>query len=139
MFPRRTMRNIGVITLDALYDLEDAVSTPTDASIGFRLNSDGNIETQTGTGAAWVSVGTWKAAGDVAANYESLATLNSGSVSSGTTGSRQAQDTTRTWTRVRTNNADGSDVADLTIAIYPIGALSPSDSASVVLTATVVV
>lgn len=131
MFPRRSMRNIGVISVAAIDNLIDSETTPTDASVAIRFNTNGNIETYTTIAAVYATIGTWRSANDLTANYEILATLNSGSVTSGTTGSRVALTTSPAWVRTRTNNVAGSDTANITFAIYPIGALSPADSKTI--------
>lgn len=139
MFPRRSMRNIGVISVAVIDDLTDSEPSPTDASVSIRFNTNGDIETYTTIAAVYATIGTWKASGDVTANYEILATLNSGSVTSGTTGTRVALTTSPAWVRTRTNNADGTDIANITFAIYPVGALSPAASKTINLTSDVVV
>lgn len=137
MFARKSARNIGVITLATGYIVYDPVTTPTNSSAGIRLNSDGNIETQTGDGAAWVSVGTWKASGDIAANYQSYATVTAGTLSTGNNTTLETLSSTRTWTRTRTSDVPGSDTVEFTLAIFPIGGLSALDTANVTLEAEV--
>ena len=69
------------------------------------------------------------------ANYEVRATLLSGSVSSGSTGSWLSLGTTRSWTRDRASN--GSASCGLLIEIRRTSDLSVVASASITLTATV--
>lgn len=138
MFARKSARNIGTISLTAVGDaLIDTEATPTDASVAIRFNTNGDIETYSTIAGVYATVGTWKASGDITANYEMLATLNSGSVTSGTTGSNVALTTSPAWVRTRTSDVPGSDSANITFAIYPVGALSPSASKTLIMTSEV--
>lgn len=82
----------------------------------YELTNAGDVrETE---GGATNDVGDWIAPKDSFANYEVRATLNTGSVDSGTTGSWLNLGTTRTWSVTdATAGAGGTKDADLTIEI----------------------
>lgn len=85
----------------------------------YTLEADGDIITATTAGGS-VDAGDWispKAA--AGGNYEVRATVVSGSVSSGTTGSWLALSSDRTWTRSRVTS--GTDTVVLTIEIRRTG------------------
>jgi hypothetical protein len=108
--------------------------SPTDSTAGYQLNSSG-AEQELNQGVAstfntWVLTGT-------AANYDVFATLNSGTLFSGTTGTWLNLATTRSWQVQRTNNAAGTNSASLTIQIRPAGGGATLDTANVTLNATV--
>ncbi len=85
----------------------------------YTLEADGDIITAT-TGGGSVDAGDWIAPkGAAGGNYEVMATVVSGSVSSGTTGSWLALSSDRTWTRSRATS--GSDTVVLTIEIRRTG------------------
>jgi hypothetical protein len=72
--------------------------SPTNAAAVYTLQNDGDIEATTGTNTI-SDVGDWINPRGAAGNtYEARATVTSGSLSSGTTGSWLALGTTRTWT-----------------------------------------
>lgn len=137
MFPRRTMRNIGVISVSAIGDLYDGEATPTDASVAIRFNTNGNIETYTNIAGVYATIGTWRSANDLTANYTIYATLNSGSVTSGTTGSQVALTGSPAWVRTRTNDVAGADSANITFAIWPVGGSSAYASKTITMTSEV--
>lgn len=93
----------------------------------YKVASDGKVYTNVGpSDVLWE---TWRLSG-ASADYEVRATLTSGSVSSGTTGSWLALSTTREWTRGPTI---GFSHANLTIEIRLTGG-ALLDSAEVSLT-----
>lgn len=82
------------------------VVSPTAATAGYQLESDGDVGARgNGTGGAYADIGDWitpKAA--AGATYECRVTLVSGTLSSGTTGTWLALSTTRTWTVAATSS-----------------------------------
>lgn len=124
------------ITLAPTYTVSDTTVSPTNASAQFQLQSDGDVAriTVTTGGGGTVDVGDWitpiSAAG---ANYEVRATVNSGSLSSGTTGSWLALSSTRTWAREQTTV--GSSACELLIEIRNASTTVVMDSSTVTLQA----
>lgn len=85
----------------------------------YTLEADGDIITATTAGGS-TDAGDWIAPKAAAGgNYEVKATIVSGSVSSGTTGSWLALSSDRTWTRSRVTT--GTDTLVLTIEIRRTG------------------
>lgn len=87
-----------------------------DATVGVEVNADGYFkENESIIGSeSYPNLFQWKLQG-AAGDYEVRATLDSGTLTSGTTGSWLACSTTRTWVRTRT--ANGTSSAQLTIEI----------------------
>lgn len=90
----------------AVVTLSDAnighiVAAPATATAGYQLELDGDIAANgDGTGGSFVDVGDWiSPKGAAGAAYECRASIVSGTLSSGTTGSWLALSSTRTWTR----------------------------------------
>lgn len=106
------------VSLSPTYTVSDLTISPTNASASFSLENDGDVAriTVTTGGGGTVDVGDWitprSAAG---AAYEARATVNSGSLSSGTTGSWLALSSTRTWTLNQTSV--GTTTCELTVEI----------------------
>lgn len=114
-----TLREVFLtqVELAASYDYSQAVDNPTDASAGFRLASTGDIlgaETSNISPSFLIDEGDWLVSG-AASDYEVRATLDSGALTSGTTGSWLALSTTRTWYCAQ--GGIGTKTADLTIEI----------------------
>lgn len=109
-----------------------SVADPSDASTAYFLNSTGS---EASLPAGQVS-NTWLLSG-IASDYEVRATLTSGSLTSGTTGTWLSLGTSRSWTRDR--NTAGVSQAVMTIEIRNATTLVVLDSASVTLTAEVVI
>ena len=79
--------------------IEHDTAAPTVATAGYRLTSTGKAQkTGNGTSGAYADIADWVIPTSVAANYECRATVVSGSLSSGTTGSWLALTADRTWT-----------------------------------------
>jgi hypothetical protein len=75
--------------------VSDDQASPTTATASYSLRNDGFVAHKgVSTGALWVSPGTG------APNYECMATVTSGSLSSGTSGSWLPLTSTQTWSRV---------------------------------------
>lgn len=114
--------------------LQSITISPTDSTSGYQLNSSGAEQEITTFGTS--TFNTWLLSG-AASSYEVFATLNSGTLTSGTTGAWLNLGSTRSWTVTRTNNAAGTNSASLTIQIRPAGGGAVLDSAGVNLNATV--
>jgi hypothetical protein len=76
--------------------------------------------------------------GGLSSGYEARATLNSGTLSSGTTGAWLVLSTTRSWSCAATRGSTGSSsqTANLTIEIRSVATGLVLDSATITLTAT---
>lgn len=120
--------------------LTDTQANPTQAEVGFRLATDGKIYQRTSFGGAYSEIVglEWLFPHDAseADRYECFANLDSGSVSTGTTGSWLALSSNQDWTRVRSSN--GTSAAQLTISIRLVGTANALASAIITLTATMV-
>lgn len=109
-----------------------ATTSPTNATVQYQLTNAGvtNTINQGGT----TSQGNWVTpAGAAGANYEVRASIVSGSLTSGTTGSWLALSSTRTW--ALTQSSIGSSTCVLTIEIRNATSLAVLDSATITLTA----
>lgn len=103
------------VSLDALNNIDD-VQVLADAQAALTIENDGDIVETTNTLGAQ-DVGDWIAPKSAAgANYEVRCTVNSGSLSSGTTGSWLSLGTSRSWV-VAVSSGGGSATANVTIEI----------------------
>lgn len=124
------------VSLSPTYNVNDVTVSPTNASASFSLENDGDIAriTVSTGGGGTVDVGDWitprSAAG---ADYECFVTVDSGALSSGTTGSWLALNTTRTWTLDQTSLGTSTCVFGLQIRRASTG--SVLDSTTVTLEA----
>lgn len=110
-------------------------TSPTDADAGYRLsNTGGAFELK--NGAATAISGEWLSAGS-ASDYEVRATLSSGTLSSGTTGSWLNLGTTREWHTIRTDNTSGDTDGVLLIEIRLAATGTVVTSATITLRARV--
>lgn len=91
------------------------------ATSGYRLTSGGQIEENEQN--TYTSLGFWIAPTSQAGNYEVYATLTSGALSSGTTGSWLALSTSREWSCFA--GAGNIEQATITIEIRRIGTTTP--------------
>lgn len=118
-------------------------TSPADAKGGFRLGTDGKIyqaRSHVSSGAYVEITGLqWLDPHDAthADAYECFATLDSGTLTAGTTGSWLALSSDRDWERERTDNALGTDTATITIQIRRVGYTEVLASAQIVLSAEV--
>lgn len=115
-------------------------TSPTDCEAGFELGTDGKIYKTDLNGVYAEVVGVqWLDPKDAleADRYECLATVTSGSLTSGTAGSWLALTSARRWTKVRTNDAAGTDSCAFTLAIRQIGTANNLASATITLDAEV--
>jgi hypothetical protein len=89
-----------IVRLPAAAAPQHIVAAPATATAGYQLESDGDIgQRDQSSGGLYTDVGDWIAPkGMAGAAYECQATLVSGTLSSGTTGSWLALNVTRTWT-----------------------------------------
>lgn len=121
MSVRMVLRALGVGDIVTLDDINEnhAVSSPTNAQVGVRFETDGDITVQTASGAFSTDIGNWLVPLTNVALYSIKATVNSGTTSAGsdTTGSFLALTSDRTWTKTRTSDVAGSDVVELLIEI----------------------
>lgn len=109
--------------------------SPGDATIRLHISSDGNVYTQVNNGANNLEYA-WRLSGASSA-YDIFATLDSGTLSEGTTGSWLNLGTTRAWAVTRTSNLAGSDAATITLQIRDASTLAVLDTAVITLTAVV--
>lgn len=108
----------------------DSQLSPADASATYALTSTG-LETATNqTDSTWLLSG-------VASDYDCRATVVSGTLTSGTTGTWMNLGTTRSWNVARTSNIAGLNEAVLTIEIGLAGAGAALVSVNVAITAEV--
>lgn len=92
--------------------------SPNDATAGIQLNASGAFQRNVNN--VFTNPYNWLLTGS-AADYEAVATLNSGTLTSGTIGSAVNLGTTRSWFVQRTANAAGVDSANITVIIRPAG------------------
>ena len=124
--------------------VNDITVTPADCTAGFRLGADGKkyITNATGSG-TFIDAGgnEWLFPNDAleADLYECFATVTSGSLTSGTAGSWLALTSNRDWTKVRTNDAAGTDTCIFTLDIRLIGTSTVLATATITLNAEVTV
>jgi hypothetical protein len=112
-------------------------ANPADSFAGYRLNSAGTVHKAEGSTLSFgASLSTWLLGG-AASDYEVRATVNSGSLSTGTAATWQALSTTREWSRSRSVNTAGVDTVNLTIEIRLASSGTVIATCTVVLTAEV--
>lgn len=90
----------GVKTLVQLQGagLADIDVSPDNASVGYRLNSDGNEQSYQGDGASYTTIALWLLLGS-AGDYECRLVVNSGDAPAGSaTNTWLSLSTTRAWT-----------------------------------------
>ncbi len=110
---------------------------PATAGAGYQLTSGGLEQSGIGTASSipYSTIGDWVTPTANANLYEVRATLNSGAVSSGPTGSWLALTSTRTWTVTR--SVIGTSNANLTIEVRRVSDSVVVGSALVDLTAEI--
>jgi hypothetical protein len=111
--------------------------SPNDAYARYQLDSDGKVYEYTGTtaGTPTTFIENWVDPTSEASNYECFATLNSGSLQTGTTGSWLALTSDRMWGVAVTGI--GTQTANLTIDIREVGTATNLASATISLEASV--
>jgi len=97
------------------------------ASTGYRLTSGGQADGLVNV--TWSNLEQWCTPTSAASDYEVLATVVTGSLSSGTTGSWLALSSTQTWTR--TASVGTSQLCSFTVQIRKIGTSTVLDSATI--------
>lgn len=113
--------------------VDDVTVSPTNASATYQLTNAGVINQITVSGGT-TSPGNWIfPAAAAGANYEVRATVNSGALTSGTTGSWTALSSTQAWVRQQTSI--GTSSCNLTIEIRHATTLVVLDTASITLNA----
>ena len=123
------------VTVVGATEVDGPRLSPIDSYAGYRLTSSGNEQSGVGTsGPAYSTIQTWLKSG-ANSDYEVRATLNSGAVQSGTTGSWLALTSDRAWECIVTGL--GTATANLTIEVRDDTTLEVLDSATVDLTAEV--
>ena len=115
--------------------LTDLTIDPSICIVSYQLTSAGvanAITTSSGTGAIenWVTP-----TGAAGANYETRATVNTGTLSSGTTGAWTALSSTQTWTVTR--STVGTKNCNITVEIRLTSTGAVLDSATIDLSANV--
>lgn len=109
--------------------VEDSQTYPTPCSVWFELESDGDTETSFGF------VDDWLVGSTTGSDWECRATILSGSLSSGTTGSWLALSSDRRWTVSRSSL--GTSSCSFTLEIGRVGTSTALKSATIQLSATV--
>lgn len=97
----------------------------------YTLSSTGDINQTVNTNTT--DIGDWITPKSAAANYECFATLSSGTLSSGTTGSWLALTSSRSWTRNQSTN--GTSTAVIVVQIRKTGTSTVLDTATITLEA----
>ena len=95
--------------------------TPSSATNGYRLNSNGKVYTQSPSG-TFNYIEDWVTPNGAASNYECYVTVTSGTLSSGTSGSWVALSATADWTVLRTSIG----IKSCTFTISPSFSMSSS-------------
>ena len=98
------------------------------ATVGYTIDADGNVYDQSS-----VLLEQWCAPAALSGDYEVRATISSGTLTSGTTGSWLALSTDRTWSKTVESPATGTCV--FTVEIRRIGTTTTLDSATISITA----
>jgi hypothetical protein len=114
----------AIIAFDS-YTLSDFQLDPNDAICYYRINSNGNVY-GTSVGIPFDLLEQWATPTSIASQYEVYATLNTGSLSGGTTGSWLSLGTTQDWWVERTSI--GSKVANMTMEVRKIGTSTVLDT-----------
>jgi hypothetical protein len=104
------------------------------ASAGYQLASTGIVNSLTNVGGT-VALGNWVVPNSSASKYQSFATLNSGTLASGTTGVWEALSSSRTWTKTRAAGVPGISSANITVTIRDAATSTNITSAIIILQA----
>lgn len=124
-------RGSGVFVSISNESITDEQVSPTSATAYYELQSDGDIDSNQGALADWLN-------GSVTgSDYECRATLVTGTLSSGTTGSWLALSSDRRWTVTRASL--GAKSCTITVEIRDAATQTLQDTAEISLTATVTV
>lgn len=109
--------------------------SPADATARFHVSSDGNVYFQPNNGSNELLYA-WRLSG-ASADYDIFATLNSGTLLEGTTGSWLNLASTRAWAVQRTSNLAGNNDVSITLQIRNASTLAVLATATVTLSAVV--
>jgi len=117
----------GVVISVTDQTISDFTGGARSASTGYRLTSGGQADGLVNV--TWSNLEQWCTPTSAASDYEVLATVVTGSLSSGTTGSWLALSSTQTWTR--TASVGTSQFCSFTVQIRKIGTSTVLDSATI--------
>lgn len=114
-------------------------TSPTTATATYRLETDGDIGASAGNNTV-VDVGDWVSPkGGASDAYEARATIVSGSLTSGTTGTWQGLGTQRTWTLNQPSAGTGPATCVFTLEIRRASDSVVLDTATITLSAETVI
>jgi len=113
--------------------ITSVVASPATASTVYYLNNDGTIQRE--INGVVTGLGDWLVPGVNASNYEVFATLDSGSLTTGTTGSWLNLGTSRVWSL--TNSSFGPQTTQITVQIRRTGTATILASATITFNAEV--
>lgn len=122
----------GIVQLQNA-SIDDITTLPTNASASYSLTALGVANETTVTGGTVQIGNNWLTGSTNGSAYEVFATLTSGTLSTGTTGSWLSLSTNRTWSRASTG---GLQSATLTIQIRDVATLTVQATATISLSAT---
>lgn len=105
------------------------------ATAAYRLGSDGIV--YGGENGGYYFIENWITPQSGMADYEALATVTSGTLSSGTAGTWLNLGTTQTWTRTKGGASSGTSTVTFTVQIRKVGTTTVLDTATITLGATV--
>lgn len=116
-------------------NLYESQIQPTNATCGYRLNSNGKVYSTNTVGSA-TYIEDWITPNGAASGYECYVTVTSGSLSTGTSGSWLSLGTTRDWTvSTNTGGAVFIKTCTFTVDIRKIGTTTVLDSATITIEA----
>lgn len=140
LFPLLASADMSAVTLTST-TVDDITVSPSDCTAGFRMGADGKKYATNGAGGGTYAevVGVEWVRGGSPSDFEMFATVTSGSLTSGTTGSWIDGSSNRDWTAVRTNDAAGTDTAIFTLDVRRKGTSHNLASATITLNAQVTV
>lgn len=122
----------GIVQLQNA-SIDDITTLPTNASASYSLTALG-VANETTVSGGTVQIGNnWLTGSTNGSAYEVFATLTSGTLSTGTTGSWLSLGTNRTWSRASTGSLQS---ATLTIQIRDVATQTVQATATVTLSAT---
>lgn len=116
-----TLRGVvdGTVTLTA-HDITNTVADPADSTAGIKLKTNGQAQRTGFVNPAYIDItGEWLVPAIDSSSYEVFATLDSGPLNSGTTGSWLSLGTEREWNIIQTSV--GNNDAQITLQVRRIG------------------
>lgn len=136
------MSGVGMMMLGSGGDLvkifnaaiSSSSTSPTNASAAYRISSTGSIDSVRSPEGT-TSLGSWVVPTTSASKYEAMATVTSGTLTTGTTGSFISCAASPTWTRAATTTVGSPFEAIITVDIRLIGTTTVLTTASITLTA----